>query len=379
MAIPDISFLRKEIKEINMIGKYAQLLVEYCLELKEGERLFIQSTTLAEPLVREVYRHALRIGAHVVTDLEWREQHRIYFQESKEHQLQWLSPNQEKIFADFEAYLYIRAPFNLREDQNIDPDKIKIRSEARKEVSEVYSKRTATRALKRCLCQYPTQASAQQAGMSLEEYESFVFNACKLYDEDPKASWLQVRREQQYIVDYLNKIAEITFKKEGTNLTCNVKDRIWMNSDGQTNMPSGEVYTAPHEEQVNGTVYFDYPSIFRGHPVEGILLEIKDGKVVDYSAKTGQKLLDEVFAVKGARTFGEVAIGTNYSIQQPTGNILFDEKIGGSFHMAVGQAYYQTGGKNTSTIHWDMISDMKKDGEIWADGKLIYRQGKFLI
>lgn len=362
-----------------MIKEYARLLVNYCLEIQHGDQLFIQSTTLAEPLVREVYRLAMQAGAHVITELEWREQSRIYFMESAPHQLEWLSPNSQKIFSEFDAYLHIRAPFNLREDQSTDPEKRKARNKATKAISQIYSNRTADRSLKRCLCQYPTQAAAQEAGMSLEEYQHFVYNACKLYDEDPKSSWLQVRNQQQDIVDYLNKVDIMRFRKEGTDLTFSVKDRIWMNSDGRTNMPSGEVYTAPIEDQVNGEIYFDYPSIFRGHPVQGIRLKVEHGFIIDWEARTGQKLLDEVFATEGGRQFGEVAIGTNYSIQMPTGNILFDEKIGGSIHMAVGQAYYQTGGKNTSSIHWDMISDMKADGEIWADGKLIYEKGKFLI
>lgn len=362
-----------------MIEKYARLLVDYCLEIQPGDRLFIQSTTLAEPLVREVYRLAMRAGAHVVTDLEWREQSRIYYLEAERAQLEWLSPNQTRIFPEFEAYLYIRAPFNLREDQSTDPEKRIMRSRATSTINQIYSQRTADRSLKRCLCQYPTQAAAQEAGMSLEEYEHFVYTACRLYDEDPKASWLRVREEQQHIVDYLNQVHLMQFRKEDTDLTFSVKNRIWMNSDGQTNMPSGEVYTAPVEDGVNGDIYFDYPSIFRGHPVQGIRLQVVDGFIVDWSAKTGAKLLDEVFATEGARQFGEVAIGTNYHIQRATGNILFDEKIGGSIHMAVGQAYYQTGGKNASSIHWDMISDMRQDGEIWADGKMIYQKGKFLI
>jgi aminopeptidase len=362
-----------------MVVEYAKLLVEYCLELKRGDRLMIQSTTLAEPLVREVYRAALQQGAHVLTDLEWREQQRIYYKEAQEHQLKWLSPNLEKVFPEFDAYLLIRAPFNLREDQHVDPEKRKIRSDATRHLHEAYSRRTAVRSLKRCLCQYPTQAAAQEAGMSLEEYEQFVFSACKLYDPDPKASWLEVRKTQQRLVDYLNQADLMQIRKENTDLTFRVKDRVWMNSDGQTNMPSGEIYTSPIEDQVNGVIHFDYPSIFQGHPVQGITLRVEAGKIVSWNAEIGQDLLDQIFAIEGASRFGEVAIGTNYNIQIPTRNILFDEKIGGSIHLAVGQTYYQTGGKNSSTIHWDMISDMRSGGEIWADGVKIYQDGLFLI
>jgi aminopeptidase len=215
--------------------------------------------------------------------------------------------------------------------------------------------------------------------MSLEEYVQFVYKACKLYDPDPKASWLGVRKSQQHLVDYLNKVEMMQFKKEQTDLTFKVENRVWMNSDGQTNMPSGEVYTSPIEDQVNGVIYFDCPSIFRGHPVQGIKLQVEEGQIIAWDAKIGKELLDQVFAVEGARRFGEVAIGTNYDIQISTKNILFDEKIGGTIHMAVGQAYYQTGGKNTSSIHWDMISNMKNGGQIWADGTKIYEDGRFLI
>ncbi len=364
---------------VDLVQKYAMLLVDYCLEIREGDRLLVQSTILAEPLVREVFRLATRAGAHVVTELEWREQQRIFYMESTRHQLEWLSPLQEKVFQDFEAYLYIRAPYNLREDQNIDNDKRKARSQATREMHEIYNRRTATRDLKRCLCQFPTQAAAQEAGMSLEEYEEFVYHACRLYDADPQVSWLKVRKTQQRFVDYLNQVDVIQFQKEGTDLKIRVKDRIWINSDGQTNMPSGEVYTAPHEDEVDGVITFDYPSVFRGCLVEGITLEVRKGEIMRWEAKNGQTVLDEIFTFEGSRRFGEVAIGTNYNIRIPTRNILFDEKIGGTIHMAIGQSYYQTGGKNSSPIHWDMISDMLNGGEIRADGELIYRNGQFLI
>ena len=366
-------------KSIPMYKKYAALLIDYCLEINPGDRLLIQSTTLAEPLVREVYRHAMRKGAHVVTELEWREQLNIFYSEANTSQLNWLSPLKTSVFPNFEAYLYIRAPFNLREHQSRNQDKLKIRSVATKEIDLAYQKRTATRSLKRCLCQFPTQAAAQEAGMSLEEFEAFVFKACRLNDSDPQASWLDVRKIQQKIVDYLNQVDQVTYRNQHSNLTFRVKDRIWMNSDGQTNMPSGEVYTAPIEDSVNGHIHFDYPSVFRGHPVEGITLHVTDGLITKWEAKVGKELLDQIFEIDGSQRFGEVAIGTNYHIQRPTKNILFDEKIGGTVHMAIGQSYLQTGGKNNSSVHWDMIADMRSGGEIWADGQKIYQDGQFLL
>jgi len=213
----------------------------------------------------------------------------------------------------------------------------------------------------------------------MEDYEHFVYQACNLYENDPKAAWVKVRKSQQTIVDYLNKRDMIHFKGNGTDIQFSVKGRTWINSDGKTNMPSGEVFTGPIEDSVNGVVHFAYPSIYMGHEVEGITLWVKDGKVEKWEAKKGKKLLDKVFEIKGSRYFGEVAIGTNYNIKRSTKNILFDEKIGGTIHMAVGQSYIQSGGKNESSIHWDMIADMKDGGTIHADNEKIYENGRFLI
>ncbi|MCZ2102129.1 MAG: aminopeptidase [Chitinophagales bacterium] len=362
-----------------ILQKYAHLLVHYCLELKKGEKLYITTTSLAESLLREVYRAAIRVGAHVEYQMTFSEQQKIFITEADDAQLDYVNPFKREMMETFDAYLVIRAPFNLREDQNNDSAKTARSMQANQVINQIYSERIADRSLKRCLCQFPTQASAQEAGMSLEEYEHFVYDACRLYDEDPAQSWIQVRESQQKIVDYLNKCDQIQYKNKKSDVRFSVKDRIWINSDGRNNMPSGEVFSGPIEDSVEGYIYFDYPSIYLGTEVVGIKLEIEQGQVVRWSAEKGQEVLDQVFAIEGARYFGEVAIGTNYHIQRTTKNILFDEKIGGSVHMAVGQSYKQTGGKNSSSVHWDMIADMKDGGQIWADGKLIYENGKFLI
>ena len=364
-----------------MLKKYAQLLVNYCLDIQEGDRLFIQTTTLAEPLVREVYREALRAGAATVeTDFIFRERQKIFMSEASEAQLQSVSPFYRLAMTEFDAYLHIRAPFNLREDANTEgSEKVKIRGEATKDISKIYSERTANRSLRRNLCQYPTDAAAQEAGMSLSEYETFVFNACKLNEPDPKAAWLEVRRQQQHIVDHLNKCESMRYVAENMDISFSTKGRIWMNSDGQTNMPSGEVYTSPVEDSVNGTVQFSFPSIHNGHEVEKATLWVKDGFIERWEAERGQDYLDKIFKIEGTRRFGEAAIGTNYGITQLTKNILFDEKIGGTIHMAIGQSYLQTGGKNESAIHWDLINEMRNGGEIYADGALIYKNGVFLL
>ncbi len=363
----------------SILRKYADLLVRYCLEIEENDRLYIRSTTLAEPLVREVFRSAIKAGAFVVPDLSFREQDKILIQEGNSSQLDFVAPHYKAAITTYDAYLYISAPFNLREVAEVNSEKANKRKTAFEDINQVYSKRTATRSLKRNLCQYPTLANAQEAGMSYEDYEYFIYQACKLFDEDPVQSWQKIGSEQQQIVDFLNQRASFRFLGDGTDLTFSTKGRIWINSDGKTNMPSGEVYTSPVDSSVNGTIYFSLPAIHAGMEVEGVRLWVKDGQIQKWNASKGKHVLDAVFKIKGARYFGEAAIGTNYNISRFTKNILFDEKIGGTVHMAIGQSYLQTGGQNTSPIHWDLITEMKNGGTVFADGQKIYENGKFIL
>jgi aminopeptidase len=360
-------------------NKYAGLLVDYCLSIEKGDKLFIQSTLLAEPLVKEVYRESIRRGAHVEYKFIMSEHQRIFYGSADDDQLAYTSVQYKTAMQEFDAYINIRAPYNLLEDHDLDKEKMKKRNTAIRPFQEIYSKRTADGSLRRNLCQYPTQASAQRARMSLEEYQRFVYSACMLYEEDPVAAWLNVRKQQQKIVDHLNTCDQIKYKGPNIDVSFSTKGRTWINSDGRTNMPSGEVFTGPVEESVNGKVHFTHSSIYMGREVKGVTLWIENGQVVKWDAEHGRELLDQIFDIEGARYFGEVAIGTNKNIQRTTGNILFDEKIGGTIHMAIGQSYLQTGGKNQSSIHWDMITDMTKDCEIISDGEVIYRNGDFII
>lgn len=364
---------------MELLRKYAYLLVDYCLDLKAGEKLYVDSTTLAEPLLREIYRAALQKGAVVDINMSFSEQSKIFMDHATPDQLKHVSPLYAKAMETYDAYLYVRAPYNLRETKNVDKSKLALRKEATKPFQQLYFERTAAGTMKRSLCQYPTHANAQEAGMSLEEYTEFVFNACHLYADDPKAEWLKVRKSQQKIADFLNKASTVRYVNGDSDIQFSVKGRHWINSDGRANMPSGEVFSAPIEDSVNGKILFDYPSIFMGEEVNNISLEVENGKVTKWSADRGQEVLDKVFSIEGANFFGEVAIGTNYQIQRATKNILFDEKIGGTIHMAVGQSYKQCGGKNQSSIHWDLIKDMKDGGKIFVDDELVYQDGKFLI
>jgi len=364
----------------SILNKYASLLTHYCLRVKPGDKVFISTTTLAEPLLREVYREALAAGAALVEcDLAFRERERILLEHGSNDALRTPPPLNKLAMETFDCYLNIRAPFNLREMQNAPGDRSAIRQETLKPINKAYFERIADKSLRRNLCQYPTDAAAQEAGMSLSEYEHFVFSACNLFDDDPVQAWLQVRADQQRIVDHLNGCSDLRYVTEGTDISFNTAGRTWINSDGQNNMPSGEVFTSPIEDSVNGTVRFSYPGIYQGHEVEEVMLWVKDGFIEKWEARRGQDFLDRIFQIPGTRRFGEAAIGTNYGITRMTKNILFDEKIGGTVHMAIGQSYLQCGGKNESSVHWDMITDMTQGGEVWADGELIYRDGKFLI
>ena len=364
---------------MTLLEKYAHLLVHYCLELKADERLYINTTLLGEPLAREVYRAGLRVGAHVFTEFTMREQHTIFMANASEDELRRVPPFYEQAMETFEAYLFIRAPYNLREGGGTDEHRNNLRNETMRDMQKTYFRRTATRELKRNLCQYPTDAAAQEAGMGLEEYTQFVYNACKLFADDPIAAWLEVRAKQQHVTDYLNNCKTVRYVAQGTDITFSTEGRKWINSDGQTNMPSGEVYTSPVEDAVNGVVHFTLPCLYQGHEVVGVTLWVKDGYIERWEAQQGQEFLDYIFTIPGTRRFGEAAIGTNYDINRMTKNILFDEKIGGTIHMAIGQSYLQTGGKNESAVHWDMITDMTKGGYIEADGIKIYENGVFII
>jgi len=362
-----------------ILDRYAELLLDYSLEIKTGERLYIRTTTLAEPLLKKIMEHGWKRGAQIEFGLNLEGMSKVLFNIRDKEILKHVSPFHKMAMETFDAFLLIRAPYNLREDQGIDPELLSIKTQAYRTINKTYFERTGNGSLKRSLCQFPTQASAQEAGMSLAEYENFVFGACKLFDDNPHQSWLEVRKSQQRFVDRLNQADQIQYVGPNIDISFSTKGRTWINSDGRNNMPSGEVFSAPIEDTVNGKVKFTYPCVYRGKDVVGATLEVKDGLITSWDADQGKDILDDIFKIEGARNWGEVAVGTNYDIQQSTRNILFDEKIGGTIHMAVGQSYKQCGGKNESSIHWDMITDMKDGGQIIADGEKIYENGKFII
>lgn len=359
--------------------KYARLLVNHCLELKKDDKFLIASSYLAEDLLKEIYREALRVGAHPEFRVSLNGVEKILYECASEEQLKYVSPTLTCTVENFDALLTVVAPFNLKELQNVDRSKKQTVSIAKMGLTKTLIERWRKGELNWTLCVFPTDAAAQECGMSRSEYEDFVYSACLLDEDDPVGKWREVEQRQQRIVDYLNGKSMIRFAGNDIDISFSAEGRKWINCAGKRNMPDGEVFTSPVEDSVNGRVRFSYPGIYMGEEVEDITLEVKDGEVVKWDARKGKELLDSILEVPGAKRFGEAAVGTNKAITRFTKSMLFDEKIGGTIHMAIGSAPPITGGKNESSVHWDMLADMSEGGQIYADGELVYENGEFVI
>ncbi len=262
----------------------------------------------------------------------------------------------------------------------IDPSRQGVFSRARSELFNTFLSREANGSLHWTLTLYPTDGYAQDAGLSTEEYTEFVLNACKLNDDDPVASWKAVGVEQQRLTDWLTGKSEIHVVGPDTDLTVGVAGRIWENCDGTKNFPDGEVFTGPVEDSTNGHVRFSFPVVAYGRQIDDIRLTFRDGVVVEATAASEEEFLIKTLDTdEGARRLGEFAFGTNFDITRFTKNILFDEKIGGTIHMALGSGYPGSGSTNQSAIHWDMICDLRQGGSVTVDGELVLENGKYLV
>jgi aminopeptidase len=361
------------------VVKMAQTIARYSVNLKPGERFLILSSVPGMPLAREVFREALALGALPVVRTLHPELDEMLYRHGSDEQLKFVPEYELQELEALNARLVIRGDENVMTLAGADPARLTIGRQARRPLLERMMARKAAGELKNCLTQYPTSGSAQEAGMSLADYEEFVFRACFADRPDPIAAWRGLSKEQQKYVDFLNGVEALKVEGPGTKLALSVEGRKWVNSDGKANFPSGEVFTGPVEDSAEGRIRFDVPTLFSGKVVEGIELEFKAGRVVGASAARGEEMLASALDTDaGSRFLGEFAFGLNYGITRPTRNILFDEKIGGTIHLAVGAGYPETGSRNRSAIHWDMIKDMKQ-GRVTADGKLVYESGRFTV
>jgi aminopeptidase len=362
------------------IGKLAQVLVNYSLKLKPGQLVRIIANAVAAPLVREFFQAALQAGAHPFTRISVDGIDEIFYKHGSTEQLSFISELTRQEIETIDASIYIIGDENTKSLSGVDPNRIALVRNARRDLQTRMFERSAENKLNWCVTLFPTNANAQDAEMSLKDYEDFVYAAGLLNELDPVVAWEQVRTEQQRLADFLQKRETIRLVSADTDLTYRIGGRTWINAAGDRNFPDGEIYTGPIEDSAEGHITYSFPAVYSGREVEGVRLIFKQGKVVEATAAKGQDLLLSLLDMDpGARYLGEVAFGLNYGINSFSRNILFDEKIGGTVHLAVGASYPETGGRNQSALHWDMICDMRSGSEVYADGELVYRDGTFLI
>jgi aminopeptidase len=365
------------------VEKMARVLVDYSVNIQPGERVLIEASLLAEPLVRAAYRRVLERGGHPHLLLSLPDQDEIlYSAAASDEQLDFVPALHHVAVEQFDARIRIYSEGNTRSLSGIDPARVARRQKALAVVQGAVFRRAAEGTLRWISTLYPTQAYAMEAEMGWNEYQDFVFNACHVDDgtTDPVAYWQQVGESQRRFIDLFAGHERVEVKGPDVDLSMSIRERIFLNSCGLHNMPDGEIYTGPVEDSVEGWVRFTYPAVYSGQIVEGVELKFEQGRVVQASARRNEGLLLKMLdSDAGARFVGEFAIGTNYGIDRFTRNILFDEKIGGTFHMALGAGYPETGSLSRSVIHWDMICALKQDAQILVDGETIYRDGRFLV
>ena len=367
------------------IQKFAKILVEHSTRIQPGDRVLIEGTTAAEPLIREVFIQVLERGGHphpmvALPGMMPFSQDEMYVTYARDTQLDFVPTFYKLAYDQFESRIRIHSATNTRGTSNIDPDKVQRRNKALDIISGSQFRRGAEGVFKWVTTLYPTEAYAQDAGMSLMDYSDFVFRAVHAHEDDPVAYWKSLEAKQQSAVDFMKGKSQVALHGPNVDLTLSIKGRSFNNSFGLFNMPDGEIFTGPVEDSVNGWVKFTYPAIYGGVAVEGAELTFSKGRVETAKAGKNDNYLHKMIETDaGSSHLGEFAIGTNTDIDRFTGNILFDEKIGGTFHMALGAGYPETGSKNKSAIHWDMICDLRRDSEILVDGQLFYKNGQFVF
>ncbi|CAN5463362.1 aminopeptidase [soil metagenome] len=362
------------------LEKLADVIVNYSVGVKAGQLVRISGAHVALPLIKELYRKVLTAGANPFVRLSAEELEEIFLKNANDEQLKFLNPVGMYEIEQVDCTIGLWASENTKAMSNVDAKKIGLSSAARKPIMERYMNRAAEGSLRWVGTQFPTLASAQDAEMSLAEYEDFVFNAGMLDRADPVAAWKAMSERQQQLADYLNGKSDYhVVAANGTDVRMSVAGMKWINCDGHENFPDGEVFTGPVIDSVNGQINFSFPAVHHGRECDGVKLTFKNGKVVEASADKGKDFLYHMLDMDGGSRFlGECAIGTNYNITRYTRNTLFDEKIGGTVHFALGAGYPETGNTNQSGLHWDMVVDLRPGGRIESDGKVINENGRFI-
>ncbi len=362
------------------LEKLADLLVNYSVKVKPDDKVAIAGENIATPLINALYARVLQAGGHPLVSPRSTDTMELLYKYGTREQIEYVHESQRTITEKYDVRISILGCENSKALSLVPAEKSVWFDKSRSELMKTMMRRAAAGEFRWVVAPYPTAAMAQDAEMSLSEYEDFVYKACMPDLSDPVSYWEKVSGEQQRIVDWLKGKEKVHVIARDTDLHLSIAGRKFINCDGKNNMPDGEVFTGPVENSANGHVYFSYPAIEAGREVTGVRLWFQDGKVIKATAEKNEEfLLKTLDTDEGSRYLGEFAIGTNEGIQQFTREILFDEKIGGSFHMALGAGYPETGSKNESAIHWDMVCDLRQGGEIWVDDELLYKNGKFVI
>ena len=361
--------------------KLAKLVVNYAVEVKTGDTVVISGAIDAADLIQAMYTEVIKAGGNMIeTDIGIPGNSEIFFKYATEEQLKFVNPISKLASETVDKYMSVFSSTNRKGLANIDQEKMMMVQKANHHLQQNIMERSAKGELMWNICPYPSPAFAQEGNMGTLEYKEFVYKALALDKPDPVAYWKDVETKHNSIIAILEQGKIYRVVGEDTDISMNIEGRKWMNSCGHRNLPDGEVHSSPHEDSVNGTIRFTYPGIRSGVEIENIWLKFKDGRVVEHDASKGKEYLDKVLELENADRIGEIAVGTNYGIDRFTKNMLFDEKMGGTIHFALGSGYPQTGSKNVSNIHWDILKDMKSDNSvIYVDGKEIYRAGKWLI
>jgi len=358
----------------------AKVLVEYSIDARPGQLVHIEANTEGAPLVVALYRAVIERGAHPWVDLGLEETTELLYRFGSDEQIDYVPPFAMEQIEAIDAEISVWTDANTKRLNTIDPAKQARRAKARHPYSKRFLERLATKELRWVGTAHPTNAAAMTAEMSLREYEEFVYGACLVSEPDPIAAWRAVSKRQQTLIDWLSGHREIRVEGDETDLTLRYDGRTWENCDGRENFPDGEIYTGPIEDSVEGHIRFSYPACYQGRQVEDVRLWFEKGKVVKATAAKNEAFLHKMLDVDaGARFVGEFAFGTNPGIQSFTGDTLFDEKIGGTIHLAVGRGFEETGSKNDSAIHWDMVCDLRRGGRVLVDGEVFAENGRFKI
>jgi aminopeptidase len=361
------------------VERLADVLVRYSTEVGEGDVVLIDATPLAAPLVEAVYARVLDAGGHPQPRIRIDGIAETLLAHGTDAQLDWLNPARLQDYETADARIVVQSDYNTRSLSRVEAARHARHRRALEPLREVQFRRGATRELRWNVTLFPTTAAAQEAAMSLRDYEDFVYRAGLLDRDDPVAEWTAFGETLRGLAAWLGGKRELRVVADGTDLTLGVGGRKWLPAGGRENFPDGEVFTGPVETSVEGEISFTYPAPFDGMVVADVRLEFRGGEVVRATAGRGREALEAMLAMdEGARRAGEFAFGMNEAVTAFTGNTLFDEKIGGTVHLALGRSYPESGGVNRSALHWDLVCDLRSGSEVFADGELVYRNGRFL-